>query len=170
MSAFQIEIFIYLVLIIILGAIQRVISGLKNATFYAKGQANPAPKLQKYINNYHFLETPNWYSTYGMVFLFFWIISRFLHPRFELCTTSIQLLAVYLVAMGTSGLGNYWYQGYINLGAGRPFEDPNENPKSEFALGSIKFWWPRPWGGKRRKYIVLISAISISIGLYLIMK
>ena len=170
MNIFNLEITIYLIAIIILGTIQRIISGLKNATFYAKGSSSPAPQLQKYIKNYHFLETPNWYTTYGIVFLAVWSISRLLHLYPSTCTFLVQLLATFLVTMGTSGLGNYWYQGYINLGAGLPFENPNENPKSEFALGSIKFWWSRPWGGKRRKYIVVISAISIVVGLYLIMK
>lgn len=170
MNIFTFEIIIYLVTIVILGAIQRIISGLKNATFYAKGSSGPAPQLQKYIRNYHFLETPNWYSTYGVVFLAIWTASRMLHVYCSTTTFFIQLFAAFLTTMGTSGLTNYWYQGYINLGAGLPFENPNENPKSEFALGKVKFWWPRPWGGKRRKYIVVISAISIIVGLYLIMK
>lgn len=170
MNSFVFEITCYLIIIVILGAIQRIISGLKNATFYAKGSATPAQPLQKYINNYHFLETPNWYTTYGIVFFAVWAVSRMFHPFESSTTLLIQLLATFLVTMGTSGLTNYWYQGYINLGAGLPFENPNENTKSEFALGSVKFWWPRPWYGKRRKYIVVISAISIVFGLYLIMK
>lgn len=170
MDAFLFEIIVYIVIIAVLGAIQRILSGLKNATFYAKGQNPPPQRLQKYINNYHFIETPNWYVSHGIIFLAIWIVSRICHIEPTLFEFITQLFATLLVTMGISGVGNYWYQGYINLSAGKPFEDPNENPKSEFALGSIKFWWKRPWGGKRRKYIVLIGALSIVFGLYLIMK
>lgn len=168
MSPIKIEILIYLIIIILLGAIRRVLNGMGNATFYSKGNPNPPKELIKYINNYHYLATPMWYTLYSMIFFGALAIARLISPDYTILNYLKEILASYLIMMGSSGMGNYWYQGYINLSAGLPFEDKKENPKSEFALGKIHFWWRRPWGGSMRKYTVIFSLISAIIGLYLI--
>jgi|SRR5690606_6865981 len=143
--------------LIVLGALlmaaRRVLSGLKNGAFYAKGRSlilNRA--LDKAVSNLHTVETPAWYAQFGGMFCF-------------LLATDISwigALSAILITMGSSALAGYHYQGFINIGSGLPFEHENENRKSEF---SDWFWWYRPWYGKRRKWAALGGVISIIIGL-----
>lgn len=168
----SIEVIIYLVIALILMSVRRVISGMKNGCFYGKN-FNPLPeKLAMYIKNIHFLETPAWYTQFGAVFLFLLAFFRTVNPEFSFYTIMIQLFADYMITMGSSAMASYHFQGYINHGAGLPFVDENENPKSEFALNlfgkKISFWWNRPWYGKRRRYTPFLGALSIILGFVLI--
>lgn len=162
-----IEISIYVFIALILSGIRRVISGMKNGCFYAKGNNYPVPKLEKYIKNLHFLETPAWYVQFGSVFLFYFALLRGINHTIEFYPLMIQILSAYLVTMGSSALASYHFQGYINLGSNLPWVDPKENPKSEFAFGPISFWWRRPWKGEFRKYSPILGIIAILIGMYL---
>lgn len=142
---------------IVLGALlmaaRRVLSGLKNGAFYAKGRSlilNRA--LDKAVSNMHTVETPAWYAQFGGMFCFL----------FAMDLSWAGALSAMLITMGSSALAGYHYQGFINIGSELPFEHGNENRKSEF---SDWFWWYRPWYGKRRKWTALGGVISIIIGL-----
>ena len=160
-----IEITIYLFVACVLNAYRRVLSGKKNGCFYGKNVNPPAPELEKSIKNLHYIETPAWYSQFGALFFFAFAIFRLLHPETDLILR--EFLAAMLVTMGSSGMANYYYQGYINDGSGLPWLDPNENPKSEFAFGPIRFWWWRPWCGRARKYVPFFGAASVVTGIWL---
>lgn len=169
----NIEIIVYLIIALILMSIRRIISGMKNGCFYGKNSKPLPDKLEPYIKNIHFLETPAWYSQFGAVFLFLFAIFRIINPEISFYIISIQLLASYMISMGSSAMASYHFQGYINNGAGLPFVDENENPKSEFAINlfgkKISFWWNRPWYGKRRRFTPFLGVLAIIIG-FLIIK
>ncbi len=163
----KIEIFIYLILAAILCAVRRAISGAKNGCFYAKGNKYPTPLLDDYIKNIHYLETPAWYSQFGAFFLVVFAVFRLVDYNYEFLMILKQFTAAMIVTMGSSGIASYHFQAFINHGCNLPLVDPNENPKSEFAFGPIKFWWNRPWCGKRRKWIPFVAFISVVLGLLL---
>jgi len=163
------EIILYLLAAIILSVLRRVVMGLGHAAFYAKGSTKIDPRIKKYVDNYHFVATPEWYTSYGTLFFGILAIARLLHPELHFWSYTIQVLGSYLITMGSSGLGNYWYQGYINISANLPFDDSQENKKSEFALGKKHFWW-FDIEHRNRKLATVISGISVLVGLYLIMK
>lgn len=146
---------IYIAISAILMIINRILEGIKSGAFYGKDMRYgiiPSATLRKAIDNIHTVETPLWYVQYGAMFI---LLLAFRDDW-------IGIGAAFLITMGASAAGGYHRQGYINLGSGLPFEDENENRKSEF---SNKFWWKRPWYGKRRKYFAIAGIIGISIGL-----
>jgi len=163
MTPQQIEIMIYLVTAGTLSACSRVIGGIKNGCYYAKGNWRP-DQLKKYMDNLHYAETPNWYCLFGSLFLCAFAIFRTTRQEYEWILFFKQFLSALLVAYGSSGSASYCYQGFINVGSNLPWLDPNENPRSEFAFGPIKFWWSRPWGGKVRKFLPYIGIISLLAG------
>lgn len=145
---------------------------MKNGCFYAKGNPWAVPQLDKYIKNLHFLESPAWYVQYGAVFLFYFALLRATNYTTEFIPILIQLLSGYLVAMGSSAMASYHFQGYINVGSNLPFEDSHEDKKSEFAIGKIDIWWTRPsewlgFVGKKKRWNILGGLIMIAIGMYL---
>lgn len=161
------EIVIYIFIAGFLSALRRVISGAKNGCFYAKGNL-PYPKiLEKYIGNIHFLETPAWYSHFGFQFLLCLCIYRIFHLEQGLSGYIVSFIGAYLTAMGSSSIAGTFYQGYINVASGKEFIDKTENPKSEFAMGNISFWWTRPWNGKLRIYASILGVVSLIGGIYL---
>ena len=163
----QLEISIYILISGFLSSIVRIFSGMKNGCFYAKGNF-PYPKiLEKYINNIHFIETPFWYCHFGFQFLLCLCIYRLSHLGEGATGYGISLFAAYLTAIGSSSIAGTFYQGYINVASGKEFIDTTENPKSEFALGNISFWWKRPWKGKLRVYASVLGLISLISGIYL---
>ena len=149
-------------------AINRILSGIENGAFYAKGSKTIHPKIKKYVNNYHFIETPRWYAMFGSLFFLIFAILKLKTPEYEFDILCQQILATLLLTMGSSHLGGLWYQIWINRGSGLPDIDPNENPMSEFAFWRWSFWWKRPFYGKRRKLLPLIGIIFIIVGYLLI--
>lgn len=167
-----IEVTIYVFIALIFSSIRRIISGMKNGCFYAKGNPWTVPQLDKYIKNLHFLETPAWYFQFGAVFLFYFALLRTTNYSTDFIPIFIQLLSAYLVTMGSSAMASYHFQGYINVGSNLPFDDEKENKKSEFAFGKTSIWWTRPseWlgiVGKKKKWNILFGFVLIVIGLYL---
>jgi len=163
----MLELSIYLGLACVLNAYRRILSGKKNGCFYGKNTNPPAPELAKCIKNIHYIESPAWYAQFGALFFLVFAIFRLVHPQVDFGHLMLQIGAAYLVTMGSSGMANYDFQGYINVGCGLPWVDPNENPKSEFAIGSIHFWWWRPWCGKRRRYVPFIGMAATILGIWL---
>ena len=164
------EIIIYLVIAGLLSALRRVISGAKNGTFYGKNAHPPPPLLVKYINNIHFLETPAWYSHFmfqGFLCLAIYRLFDYEYGTHGITSYAITFLAACLTSMGSSSIAGPFYQGYINVGSGKEFVNVNENPKSEFAMGPIRFWWKRPWHGKRRIYASVLGLFTLIGGIYL---
>lgn len=144
------EITVYLLLAVLSSSIRHVLSGIKNAAFYARGTSPIHPVIQWFVQNIHRAETPAWYSQAGI--LFFCLLALY---RMEGQPFGIALGGSALLTMGASGIAGPFRQGFINWGVGRPFVDKNENPKAEFALGPISFWFPRPWGLGRFAGVIL---------------
>lgn len=161
------EIFIYILIAGLLSALRRIISGAKNGCFYAKNVI-PLPKiLEKYIRNIHFLESPAWYSQFIFQFLLCLSAYRLFHIDQGFSGYCISFIAAYLTSMGSSSIAGTFYQGYINVAVGKEFIDKTENPKSEFAMGPISFWWNRPWKGIFRIYASVLGLVSLISGIYL---
>jgi hypothetical protein len=164
-----VELTIYIMLSAILSAIRRVISGMKNGAFYGKtGHHNP--KLDKYIKNIHFLETPAWYTQFGSLFFSVFAVFRAVNYSCEPLDIFMQFVAAMLVTMGSSGMASYHFQGWINYGEDSPFYNPKEDKMSEFAFGPISFWWNRGWLDKHKRLIPFIGYASIIVGIYLGLK
>lgn len=161
-----VELTIYLILATLLSAIRRVISGMKNGAFYGKTGPH-SPKLDKYINNLHFLETPAWYVQFGAVFFYTFALFRVVNYSIEWQDILLQFTAAMLVTMGTSAAASYHFQGWINYGENSPFLNPKEDTMSEFAWGPIKFWWPRGFLDRHKKLVALVGAIVAMAGIYL---
>lgn len=161
------EIVIYVFVAALLSSVRRIISGMKNGCFYAKGK-NPLPNLlAKYIYNIHYLETPAWYSQFGFQFFLCLAVYRLFHTYTFDSHYYTSCLAAYLTTMGSSSIAGVFYQGYINVASDKEFIDKTENPKSEFAFGPIRFWWSRPWYGKRRILASILGAIILLCGIYI---
>lgn len=161
-----VEITIYIVIAVILSAIRRVISGMKNGAFYGKvGPHNR--KLTKYIKNLHFLETPAWYTQFGAVFFFTLALFRAVNYSCEWQIILLQCIASMLVTMGTSAAASYHFQGWINYGENSPFHNPKENTMSEFAWGPIQFEWNRGFLDRNKKLVAIVGAVAALAGIYL---
>lgn len=148
----------------------RVLSGLDNGCYYARGAGRRPPELVKYMDNIHNIETPYWYAHFGSTGIYVLIICSFLAPQqFFLWHIAESVLCT----MGASAAANYKYQYFINIGSGLPGIDPNENPKSEFAFifkgKSYSFWWSRPWYGERRRYVPVAGVVAVIAGLLLVL-
>lgn len=163
----KIEIIIYLIIAIVFCSLHRVIGGMKNGAFYAKGNFKYNIKLDKYIKNLHYLETPAWYTQFGSLFFLMLTVFRLVDYNQEVLIIIRQYAAAMIVTMGSSGLASYHYQGWINYGEGSPFYNPKEDKMSEFAFWNISFWWNRGWLDKYKKVIPFIGGVSILIGLYI---
>lgn len=157
------EIFIYLMLAGILMAVRRVISGMKNGCFYAKGSVPYPAQLEKYIKNIHYLETPAWYTQFGALFLLLLAAFRALNPTCYWYHAGAAMMAT----MGSSALAGFWFQGYINVGSKRSFSDRFESKVTEFAWGPIRFWRPKLAYGKRRFFASIAGLIMMAVGFYL---
>lgn len=168
----SIETIILLSLSVLLFSVRRVLSGIGNAIFYAKGTAYAKhKKLKGFIENIHSLETPQWYSHAGGHFFAYLIVFR------ELITSEAFLpswlipigLSILLVMAG-SALASPFYQGYINISNGRDWIDKKESRSSEFNLfGIIRFHWPRPFTGWAR-YLVMIFGLVYLIAAFMIIR
>lgn len=169
MDLLKLEIIIYLFIAIALSVFRRIVMGWGHAAFYAKSAQKIDPRIQKYVDNYHFVATPEWYTSYYSFFFVILAVCRLLSPTLAFGTYIVQLITAILITMGSSGLGNYWYQGFINISCGLPFDDPNENKQSEFALGKYHFWWP-DLAHRHRKIATVISGVFVIVGLYLMFK
>lgn len=166
------EIIIYLILSTLSAALRRIISGIKNGAFYAKGNTNryedPVFKkyLKKYVDNLHFAETPAWYTQAAQQYFLLMAIFRplFMDQVFWKAWLFPIGISVLLI-MAYSALASLAYQGFINIGSGLPFIDRNENPKSEFAFWKWRFWWRRPLQGRGRIFVSVLGIIYLSGGL-----
>lgn len=169
----MIELLFYIIIATTCAIVSRILSGVDNGTFYAKGlwketggtQDHPNPKeLKKYILpyyvNFHRIETPIWYTTYGMVFFFVMAFLRGQDTNFF-----ISILSSVLISMGASAAGNLHYQGHINVGSGLPFVDPNEKSDSEFAVKGFSYWWKRPFSGNNRRISAILGLVAIGLGI-----
>lgn len=155
------ETIIYISLAALLIASTHVWSAIKSGCFYGK---NIKPnKLEKYINNLHYVQTPFWYSLFGAFGILLICIFRLLNPQFIL----LDVLSAYLISQGTSTLAGPFYQGFVNIGSNLPFIDPNENHSMELANAATNktIWIKRFWYGKRRVYLSIIGLIMIVIGI-----
>lgn len=169
----SIEIYLYITLSTLSAALRRIISGIKNGAFYAKGNAalyeNPTFQkyLKKYVDNLHFAETPAWYTQAAQQYFLLMAIFRPMYWNEVFWKAWLVPVGIsVLLVMAYSALASVAYQGFINVGAGLPFVDPNENPKSEFAFWKWKFWWRRPLQGKGRVWVMVLGVVYLSAGLF----
>lgn len=159
------ETIIYIILSALLVASTHIWSAVKSGCYYAVSRRDKPAMLKKYIDNLHYVQTPFWYSLFGAFGVMLFAMFRLIHPD----GVWLNLLCAYLIAQGTSTLAGPAYQGFVNVGSGLPFIDPNENKRMELAnpIGNKTVWIKRFWYGKRRVWLSLVGAIMIALGLYL---
>lgn len=82
----------------------------------------------------------------------------------------MSLLSAYLIAQGTSSMAGPIYQGFVNVGCGLPFVDPNENKSMELAnpFSGKTIWIKRFWNGKARIYLAFVGLAMVVTGIYLL--
>jgi len=159
------ETIIYIIIAVLLVASAHIWSAVKSGCFYAKGNIPLPALLEKYIKNLHYVQTPFWYSLFGAFGVMLFAMMRIIHPD----VIWMSLLSAYLISAGTSAMAGPIYQGFVNIGGGKPFIDPNEKKQMELAnpFTNKTIWIPRFWYGKRRVYLAFFGVAMIAFGLYL---
>ena len=162
----MIETIIYLVLSCFLVGSAHVWSAIKSGCFYSVSRNDKPELLKKYINNLHFVQTPFWYSLFGAFGIMVFAIFRLINPN----DIWINLASAYLISQGTSTLVGPLYQGFVNVGCGLPFIDPNEKKEMELAnpFTGKTIWIKRFWYGKRRVYLSFVGGVFIAAGILLV--
>lgn len=150
---------------IVLQIILHIFSGIGNGSFYGKNNPNANKKMEKFILNLHFVQTPRWYIQFASLFCF---VLYFLLSNYEY--THMIILYSIIITMSVSASASVFYQGFINWGSGLPFINKNEDKYSEFALSilnkKIVFKWFRPWYGYNRLVASLIGFLILIISIY----
>lgn len=161
----RLETIIYLILSVLLVASTHIWSAVKSGCFYAVSRQDKPAMLKKYIENLHYVQTPFWYSLFGAFGVMLFAMFRLENPEI----IWMNLLSAYLIAQGTSTLAGPFYQGFVNIGCGLPFVDPNEKKELELAdpVTGKKKWFKRFWYGKNRIYLAFAGAAMIALGIYL---
>lgn len=155
---------------------RRALSGAKNAAFYGTTtKINVIPGyIFRWINNLHRLESPAWYAQFGAMFFFVLAFSLKCESPVDATATARALFFLkhagiaMLATMSASSIASPFFQGFINQSTGEPFTDRQENPKSEFVLGIISFWWPRPWKGYVRWFSMVGGIAGSAAAIYLL--
>ncbi len=162
------ETVIYIILSILLIASTHIWSAIKSGCFYSVSRGQKPDMLKKYINNLHYVQTPFWYSLFGAFGVILFALFRLMHPD-DIWT---NLASAYLIAQGTSTMAGPFYQGFINVGCGLPFIDPNEKKEVELAnpVSGKTRWFKKFWYGKNRIYLAFVGLIMIVLGIILIFQ
>jgi len=169
------EIVVYLVVSSLLIASAHVWSAVKSGCFYASQKKDAKNPLKKYIDNLHRAQTPFWYSLFGSLFFMTLAVARLIQDTDIVCALVDlsyfkALFYSYLITHGTSAFAGVFYQGYINIGSGKPFIDVKEKRKFELAFESYSVWLPKFWYGKNRIWISAIGIVMIALGIFLILQ
>ena len=126
----MIEIVIYIIIACLLVASTHIWSAIKSGCFYtAKRRDYSNLLMRKYCNNLHLVQTPFWYSLFGS--LFFMLLAIFRIYEFKIFES---LFLSYLIMQSISAICGPFYQGFVNIGSGKPFIDKLENKKRDFLL------------------------------------
>lgn len=161
---------ILLILSTLLISSTHIWSAIKSGCFYGKGTEQN--KLQKFIKNLHFVQTPFWYSLFGAFWILLFIIFSYQHP-FVLNTEIdnnalfIDLIGSYFITHGTSALCGTFYQGFINWGSNLPFIDKNEKKQFELAnpFNNKTIWVKKLWYGYNRIWFSIVGLFMVILGL-----
>lgn len=185
------EIIIYLLIASACMVWRRILSGLDNAVFYAKGRWNengrgaigkkdhPEPDqfrrlVGRYMENIHFIETPSWYAQAGIYFPLALAVLRLSIPGAGFWMWLLCAGIALLLTMACSGLANPFYQGLINVGSGLPYINKEETRETEFALNifgkRIAFWRRRGFSGRGRIFVAAGSALLWLLGMWVTLK
>lgn len=159
------ETIIYIILSILLVASAHIWSAVKSGCFYSVSRGQKPEMLKKYINNLHYAQTPFWYSLFGAFGVMLFALFRLVHPD----DIWINLVSAYLIAQGTSTMAGPFYQGFINVGCGLLFVDPNEKAEFELAnpfTGKTK-WYKKFWNGINRVYLAFAGFLMVVGGIIL---
>lgn len=162
----MIETIIYISFSVLLVASTHIWSAIKSGCFYSAMRQDKPALLKKYIENLHYVQTPFWYSLFGAFGLMLFAMFRIMHPE----VIWMSLLSAYLIAQGTSSMAGPIYQGFVNVGCGLPFVDPNENKSMELAnpFNGKTIWIKRFWNGKARIYLAFVGLAMVVTGIYLL--
>lgn len=166
----------YLLISIISIGSAHIWSAIKSGCFYGKGTADYKNPLKKYIDNLHRVQTPFWYSLFGALFFMTMAIGRLYSGESLFVSVVVTgsyfriVLGAILVTMGTSATCGVFYQGFINVGAGKPFIDPDELDKFELAnpFNYTSIWFPKFWHGKNRIWVSALGLVALSVGVYIV--
>lgn len=162
----MLETVIYVSLAVILIASAHIWSAVKSGCFYSSMRRDQPALLKKYINNLHYVQTPFWYSLFGAFGILLFALFRVINPD----VIWMGLLSAYLISQGTSAMAGPIYQGFVNVGCGLPFIDPNENKKMELAnpFTGKTIWIKRFWHGKARIYTAVLGLLMVIAGIVLV--
>lgn len=160
--------------------ILRLLFAIHAACFYAKGTVTKSKLLERCKKNLHYVQTPLWYFIFVPYGILLFAIFNDHHPGivyskgFDFFWINLinNTVCSYLISAGTSAMCGPLYQGYINLGGGEPFVNPNEKREYESAnpiTGKIKIK-KKFWYGKRRIYLAFVGLAEVIIGLMIIFK
>lgn len=157
------ETIIYIMVSTLLIGSAHVWSAVKSGCFYGVASGNRPVMLEKYIKNLHYAQTPFWYSLFGGFFFMLLCVFRLLNPQWVL----LDVVSAYLVMQGCSSMCGPLYQGFVNVGSGLPFVDPNENTRMELAdpLTGNKMWVPRFWHGRNRVWLSGVGLAMAVLGM-----
>ena len=168
----MIELIIYIILGSLCGASVRIYHSIHNGLFYNtnRDKKNIHPKLLKFYKNIHFISSPMNYLQQFMAFFYSLAFIRLLHLEFDVKTIIMQIVAAFFIAIAQSTLASYHWQIWINRGSGLPDIDPNENHKSEFAVGKTSFWFStgKLFNGKRSIFLIPLGLLYLAISITLI--
>jgi len=159
---------VFMAIAALLIGIAHVFSAIKSGCFYSVSrQADPhSPLLSKYIKNLHYAQTPFWYCLFGAFFFALMAVFIQLNPE----SWFYNILCAYLITQGTSAIFSPFYQGFINVGAGNPFIDKNENKRMELAnpLNNKTHWIKRFWHGENRIIAMIGGVAMVALGFEII--
>ena len=160
-----------LILSVLSYGVRRWLSGVGNATFYAKKSSNENhPLLRTFIQNLHALETPQWYShSAGHFFAYLVIFRQAITIESGFVNWLVCIGLSTLLVLSGSAIASPFFQGYINIANGKAFIDTQENKKSEFNFfGLFSFWWPRPFVGFWRYVMILFGLVYFLAAFYIV--
>lgn len=172
---------ILIIIAVLLASLTHILSAIKSGCFYnamrqmrsVENFEKPKP-LAKFIDNMHYVQTPFWYSLFGcltiMCFLYFSSkesIDIETSEVFYDLAFYIVIIKSFMLGCGASALVSPLYQGYINVGAGKPFVDTNEKDSMELAnpISNKTVWIKRFWHGKARFVASFFGLILITVAL-----
>lgn len=172
----QIELIVYLLAGLLGAALGILLDGIEQGVYYAvksrkhwESQCGPHsetkaprfrldrvhPKLRRFIKNVHAIQTPVSISfTLQMLALSMGVLRgagvSFMYA--VPCTVGL--------VMGTWWIVSGYWQGWLNLGAGRPYLDLNENPQAE--VGDSDLWRPKIWHGRSHHVGTVVGVLMVA--------
>lgn len=171
----QIELIVYLLAGLLGAALGILLDGIEQGVYYAvRSRKNwesqcgensqpkaprfrlgrVHPKLRRFIQNVHAIQTPVSISfTLQMLALSMGVLrGAGVDFMYALpCTAGL--------VMGTWWIVSGHWQGWLNLGVGRPYLDPDENPQAE--VSDTELWRPKLFHGRAHRVGTVVGILMV---------